>query len=373
MKKLGMIVILILMMTMVACSSNVETSTDETPKQEESGNESVDEVIAEDKLINESGVIYLYGEYHGYEKILNKELEMWKKHYKEDGMRHLFIESPYFKAQLLNIWMTEETDDILHDVMGTNGDLEAVLDFYKSIKTECPETVFHGTDVNGYKSYYPGIDYRKYLEDNKMVDSEAYRLNELAIAQVKEFQNTGDDLYREEMLVENFIREFNALGNESVMGIYGLSHVKKESFTKESYTVNSMAMQLSEIYGDRLVTVDLSGELLKGLLDQPLYIEELEIGGKLYEAEYYGNNENTGSEMIKSFDYYKLLDAYEDFKDAKDLDMIIPAHNYPMIIEENNVYLIVANLKDQTIMTYYTIADGTKEDGFLVTKQVQID
>ena len=84
-------------------------------------------------------------------------------------------------------------------------------------------------------------------------------------------------------------------------------------------------------------------------------------------------SENTGSELIKSFEYWKLIDSYEDFKNSKQLDMIIYAYNYPMKIEENNIYMIVATLKDDTTMTYYAIADGSKVDNLLITKQISVD
>ncbi len=371
MLKKSIILSICILLAFVSCKSNDETVSN---NQVLNNDNTETELISNDpEPTNDTGNIYLYGEYHGQEKILQKELELWIKHYNEDGMRHLFIESPYFKTQLLNIWMTEENDDILVDVMGTNFDLEAVLNFYRNIKKECPETIFHGNDVNGYKSFYPGIEYRKYLEENNLTDTEIYKINEEAIEQMKYYNNTGDDIYREKMLVENFIREFNSLNNESIMGIYGVNHVKKGEFTKESYTVNSMANQLTEIYGDRVITIDLSGELLKGLLEEPIYTEDIEVGTKVYKAEYYGKNEHTGTDLIKSYEYWKLIDSYDDFKSSEQLDMIIYPHNYPMKLEENNVYMIVATLKDDTTMTYYTIADGSKVDDFLITIQILIN
>ena len=62
------------------------------------------------------GNLYLYGERHSEEKILEKELELWQVYYTNYGMRHLFIETSYFEAQLLNLWMQAEDDDILDTV-----------------------------------------------------------------------------------------------------------------------------------------------------------------------------------------------------------------------------------------------------------------
>lgn len=330
-------------------------------------------VTAEVEPINETGKIFLYGEIHGQERILEKEFDLWKQYYHEDNMRHLFIESPYSKAQLLNLWMQDDHDGILIDVMGSNGDLEAVLNFYRNIKSECPETIFHGTDVNGYKSTYPGIEYRKYLEENDLKDSPMYQLNEESIEQVKYYSQSGDDIYREAKLVENFIRELNSIGNHDIMGIYGAAHIANDEFTKDSNTVTSMAYQLSLVYGDRLIRIDLTDELLKGLLDEPLSIGEFELGGKLYTAEYYGINETTNSPLILSFEYWKLIDAYEDYKDAEQIGEFIPAYNYPMKLKENNIYVIEALLKDNTKMIYQTIVDGSLVDGILTSKQFKIE
>lgn len=52
-----------------------------------------------------AGQIYLYGEWHGIDAILEKEFEIWRDHYNRDGMRHLFMEMPYYAAEFLNIWM----------------------------------------------------------------------------------------------------------------------------------------------------------------------------------------------------------------------------------------------------------------------------
>lgn len=50
------------------------------------------------------GEIYLYGEEHSKQSILDKELSIWGEYY-EKGMRDLFVEFPYTDAQFLNLWM----------------------------------------------------------------------------------------------------------------------------------------------------------------------------------------------------------------------------------------------------------------------------
>ena len=59
------------------------------------------------------GNIYLFGEVHGVEAILNRELELWNDYYHNHNLRHLFIEYGYCNAEFLNLWMQSDSDDIL--------------------------------------------------------------------------------------------------------------------------------------------------------------------------------------------------------------------------------------------------------------------
>lgn len=324
-------------------------------------------IINDSDNINNTGMIYLYGEIHGKEVILNKEFELWKQYYDEAGMRHLFIEASYPKAQLLNLWMIEEKNVLLDDLITTDYNPEAIKEFYRRIKEECPETIFHGFDIGkGFTSH--GINYRNYLKENGLVDSEMYEQNEAAIQQEKYYRNTKDDLYREEMIVENLIREFDQLKDKDIMGIIGSTHIKLETFIRESQTIESMGMQLTRIYEDRLQIVNLENELLKALIDEPLKIDQMEVAGKLYTAEYFGKNEYTNSNVIIAYEFWQLVDAYEDFKNAEMTGELITALNYPMKIEENQVYVVIALLKDNTTMRYYALSDGEIQNDLLVTK-----
>ena len=47
--------------------------------------------------------------------------------------------------------------------------------FYRTIKEQCPETVFHGTDV-GHQYDSTGARYQDYLEERGLADTEDYRL-----------------------------------------------------------------------------------------------------------------------------------------------------------------------------------------------------
>ena len=95
------------------------------------------EIAREPYYPSNTATIYLYGEYHGKQEYLDKEFELWKFHYEQNGMRDLFIETEYYTAQMLNIWLHEPDDEILNVIYNNNeGTLmhtNAQLVFYKKI------------------------------------------------------------------------------------------------------------------------------------------------------------------------------------------------------------------------------------------------
>lgn len=203
--------------------------------------------------------IYLYGEAHDVQAILDRELEAWQEHY-EDGMRHLFVELPYCTAEYYNLWMQSDDDEILEacyaDIEGTAAHSPSVLEFYKAIKRTCPETIFHGTDV-GHQYGSTGARFVEYLQQQGLESSEMYALAQQDNEQGRRFYEQEDDVYRENAMTENFVREFDALGGEPVMGIYGSAHTGLDSLDFTN-SVPSMANQLQERYGDIIYVEDLS-------------------------------------------------------------------------------------------------------------------
>lgn len=136
---------------------------------------------------NSTDEIYLYGERHGEQRILNRELEIWGEYYKK-GMRDLFVEYSYADAQFLNLWMQADEDELLEqqikDWEGTAAGTEVVKNFLKQIKENYPKTVFHGTDV-GHTWHSTGPRYLKYLKSTGQMDTEEYQRALLNIQQGK--------------------------------------------------------------------------------------------------------------------------------------------------------------------------------------------
>lgn len=208
-----------------------------------------------------SGNIYLYGEAHGVAEILDKEVELWSQYYHNEGMRHLFVELSYFTAEYLNIWMQSDNDDILDEIYedwkGTRIYNPDTKTFYKQIKSECPETIFHGTDV-GHQYNSTGSRFLAYLKANGLTESEEYTLSKEAIEQGRIFYSNEDSEYREKKMTENFIREFDKLGGKSIMGIYGSAHTVLNGIAYGTDSLPCMANQLRASYVENIFSENLA-------------------------------------------------------------------------------------------------------------------
>lgn len=353
-KKIAAVVILILTTILTACTKE-PTDTD---------------TVVEEPV----GQIYLYGEIHGNQLIFEKELELWKSYYDNQGMRHLFVEFPYYTAEFLNLWMEAENDTILNqlyqDWEGTAIHTEDSLNFYKELKKQCPETIFHGTDV-GHQYYSTGERYLAYLESNGMAESEQYTLTEECIEQGKRYYTVSDNVYRENALASNFIREFDALTGEDIMGIYGAAHTDINASDYNTGTVPCMANQLNKIYSKNLYTEDLSPLALD---IEPLSYDTFTINGKDYAAAYYGKQDL--SVILPQYqyrEYWLLENAYEDFKASQKTGDVLPYNNYIMTVEVGQVYLIKYTLTDGSVQTKVYRADGNTWQNIDITEEIVLE
>ncbi|MCB7306118.1 hypothetical protein NE683_14065 [Bariatricus massiliensis] len=317
------------------------------------------------------GQIYLYGEQHAEEKILQKELEIWKDYYHNDGMRHLFIELSYAGGEFLNIWMESDNDDILdalyEDWTGTLAQNPLAIDFYKRIKEECPDTVFHGIDV-GHQYDTTEKRYLEYLEQNGLKDTKQYKLAKEGAGQGKEYRSKRSDVYRENTMTENFIREFDSLDGENIMGIFGKAHTGLDDMEYMTGTVPCMGNQLKQHYGDIVHSEDLTW-ISKDI--EPLKVDTLEVNGKSYEASYFGKYQI--SEDGTWCEFWRLKDAYEDFKDNKKNGVKSPYTVYPMLIEEEQVFYLVITKPDGSVIEAYERSDGNTDGGQLVTERFNVE
>lgn len=317
-----------------------------------------------------AGQIYLYGEAHGSEPVMDRELAIWQSYYQDDGMRHLFIEMPYYTAAFLNLWMQADTDTVLKAIYaewkGTASHVLATYNFYKQIKETCPETIFHGTDV-GHQYDTIGNWYLAYLESNGLQDSDAYPLAIEAIEQGTYFYENDDHAYRENKMAENFIRAFDALDGESIMGIYGSAHTELDAMDYATGSVPGMAAQLHARYGDALHTEDLSWAAKE---IAPERVDTITVGGKDYQASYFGVQDLTGFRNYSHREFWRLEDAYDDMKDMPKAGDVLPYSNYPMTIETGQVFVIDMTETDGTVSRLYYRSDGNEWQGMPSTDHI---
>ncbi|MDR1301882.1 MAG: hypothetical protein LBK43_05370 [Treponema sp.] len=199
-----------------------------------------------------NATIILVGEEHGIDWIIDKEFEIWYNCYHTEGLRHLFIESPYYDAQFYNLWLKSDNDEMYEtlflDKKGTAAYNQYSYEFYKKMKQECPETIFHGTDI-GHQYDTTGKRFLEYLIAHNFRNSEQYKLTIKAINQGKKYYVNHSPQYRENTMTKNFIDEFDKLKHEKIIGIYGGAHI---NYNKSAFYGNypCMAKQLREYYGD---------------------------------------------------------------------------------------------------------------------------
>lgn len=322
----------------------------------------------------QSGQIFLYGEEHANKSILEKELKLWSTYYHDDGMRDLFVELPYYTAEYMNLWIQSDSDDILtslyQDWEGTAMHSQEVIDFYKQIKSECPETVFHGTDV-GHQYDTTGKRFLEYLESNSQKESELYRLSQENIEQGQYYYQYSDSVYRENTMVENFIREIDGLNGVNVMGIYGSAHTEIEAMDYATSTIPCMANQLHKKYGDALHTENLT---VSALNNEPYQIDTIIIGEKEYAALYFGKVDLSVLHLDYQYrEFWCLENAYDDFKNNPTTGNVLPYNNYPMKIEIGQIFVIDYTKTDGSVIREYHRSDGNTWQGSLVTEEINVN
>lgn len=325
----------------------------------------------------DGGQIYLYGELHSEQAILDKELELWQGYYAQ-GLRHLFVEMPCYTAGLLNHWMQAEDDAILEQVYanweGTLSHDPSVKEFYRQIKQTCPETVFHGFDV-GHQYETSGAQFLELLEQEDARDSAAYAQAENCIQQGETYYaGLGTDeaeIFRENAMAENFLRQWQELDGASVMATCGSYHAALAPVQEDPDTLR-MAGQLEEACGTALHIVDLTGGVdapvpTVAKTDRPIRTDTLLVAGKEYAAACYGEQEIDGTQGVRRLTYWHLEDAYQDFAAAPECQDYLPCSQYPMEIEAGQVYAVEATLEDGSSLWRYYRSDGDTFQGEAAT------
>ncbi|MCL2198615.1 MAG: hypothetical protein FWB80_06805 [Defluviitaleaceae bacterium] len=308
-----------------------------------------------------TGRIFLYGENHGSIPTMDRQLEIWGDFYNNYGMRHLFLENSYFGAQFLNMWMAADDDTILYELFedwrGSPAHNPHTLVFYRTIKRDFPETIFHGTDV-GHQSDSTGQRFLQHLTENNLQDTELYRLAQENIAQYRRFRREGNHAIRAYYKPQNFIREFDALKDQDVMAIHGMAHVAFGDFGGQR-GVPTMATVLRDRYGDALQTFDMTSY---AEMHEPYRIDTITVNGVDFQASYFGNDgirfRNMMGRNITGREFWRLENAYEHFSDIPAVQNVLPHDQFPMNVEVGQVFVIDIHFDDGVVEREFYRASG---------------
>lgn len=92
---------------------------------------------------------------------------------------------------------------------------------------------------------------------------------------------------------------------------------------------------------------------------EPYRVDKINVNGKDYEALYFGKDDL--SRYFKDYTYrefWRLEKAYNDFMDEPKAQDVLPYHNYPMLIETGQIFVIDYTKIDGSLIRKYYRSDG---------------
>lgn len=108
--------------------------------------------------------------------------------------------------------------------------------------------------------------------------------------------------------------------------------------------------------------------------DSPVYAEILTISGKAYTASYFGPQKLPDSAAnYASREFWRLENAYQDFKNCAYANDNLPESNYPMDIHPGQVFVIDYTLRSGGVFRELMRCDGNTWEGMLTTHAFTVD
>lgn len=364
-------VVLLLGLCLAGCSEATTTEPVATGDELSQQDDQPQDVAPQDI---QWGQVYLCGEWHHGDAVtMETELALWGELYAQ-GWRDLFEEMSYADAYYLNRWMQEDSDETMDWWYHASGWYSlygnVALDYYRQIKQNYPETVFHGVDVVDNSV---GGDLKAELYQAGKEDTEEFKRVMENLQQTVQYNRLdGDDakVYRENCMAENFLREYGKLSGANIMGIFGSAHVL--NCKRTNGLVDTMAKQLMAYGGDAIQT-DIIGypDLIR--------TDRMQVRGKEYDATYYGADSYEEKDGTLVMEYWRLEDAYEDLADcpyAAEDETFWAEINYfdfPLKVEEGQVYVVQFTQPDGTVERDYYRADGNVIDNYVCVQCIVVD
>jgi len=99
--------------------------------------------------------------------------------------------------------------------------------------------------------------------------------------------------------------------------------------------------------------------------------EVININGKDYKADYYGEQDMSQSPVYSKRKYWRLENAWDDLKDKLRLESVLPYVNYPPINIKNGDMFVIDFYRRETseVERKYYVADGTVWNGMRSTRE----
>jgi hypothetical protein len=104
-----------------------------------------------------------------------------------------------------------------------------------------------------------------------------------------------------------------------------------------------------------------------------LRIDEIEVLGKTYEASYFGKQDLTGFKDFAYREFWRLEAAFDDFKSYEKTGDVLPYNNYPMFVEEGQVFVLDYGKSDGSVKRMYYISDGMMWNSLPSTAEVRLE
>jgi len=107
-------------------------------------------------------------------------------------------------------------------------------------------------------------------------------------------------------------------------------------------------------------------------VSQVIRKDKIAVNGKVYQAAYFGEVDISHWSKFVKREFWRLEEAYDDFKDMQQTGDVLPYNNFPINVEQGNVYVIDYTEQDGTLNRMVYIADGTVWEGLPSTCEIRI-
>lgn len=131
--------------------------------------------------------------------------------------------------------------------------------------------------------------------------------------------------------------------------VFVIDYTKKDGSVERTYYISN-----GDVWQDMPSTRQIKIEPT-----EPLRVDKLTVNGKDYKAPYFGEQDISSWSKYAKREFWRLENAYDDFKDKERTNSVLPYNNYNMNIKAEQVFVIDYTNNDGCVERKYYISDGT--------------